>query len=240
LLGFAWRYERKRGHPLFRHWAGPQLDRLRKLVRIGAPAAGQIVLEVGAWNLSTFAAGYLTPVALATHAIALNYASISYMVPLGISAAAAVSVGHAVGAGDKERARRAGWLALALGTGFMLMAAVVFLVAPGPLIRLYTHDPRVLVVGPSLLWIAAAFQIFDGIQTVCTGALRGLGETRVPMFANLVGYWVMGLPLGFTLCFVLKWGIYGMWIGLTLALIVISCTLLLRWRRDSARFVLSR
>jgi MATE family multidrug resistance protein len=240
LLGFAWRYERKRGHPLFRHWAGPQLDRLRKLVRIGAPAAGQIVLEVGAWNLSTFAAGYLTPVALATHAIALNYASISYMVPLGISAAAAVSVGHAVGAGDKERARRAGWLALALGTGFMLMAAVVFLVAPGPLIRLYTHDPRVLVVGPSLLWIAAAFQIFDGIQTVCTGALRGLGETRVPMFANLVGYWVMGLPLGFTLCFVLRWGIYGMWIGLTLALIVISCTLLLRWRRDSARFVLSR
>jgi MATE family multidrug resistance protein len=239
LLGFAWRYERKRGHPLFRHWAGPQLDRLRKLVRIGAPAAGQIVLEVGAWNLSTFAAGYLTPVALATHAIALNYASVSYMVPLGVSAAAAVSVGHAVGAGDAARARRAGWLALALGTGFMLIAAVAFLVAPRPLISLYTRDPRVLAVGPSLLWIAAAFQIFDGIQTVCTGALRGLGETRVPMFANLVGYWVLGLPLGFILCFVFKWGIYGMWIGLTLALIIISITLLLRWRKDSTRFVLT-
>jgi MATE family multidrug resistance protein len=239
LLGFAWRYERERGHPLFRHWAGPQLDRLRKLVRIGAPAAGQIVLEVGAWNLSTFAAGYLTPVALATHAIALNYASVSYMVPLGVSAAAAVSVGHAVGAGDAARARRAGWLALALGTGFMLIAAVAFLVAPRPLISLYTRDPRVLAVGPSLLWIAAAFQIFDGIQTVCTGALRGLGETRVPMFANLVGYWVLGLPLGFILCFVFKWGIYGMWIGLTLALIIISITLLLRWRKDSTRFVLT-
>ena len=84
MLGFAWSYERTRGHPLFAHWAGPQLDRLRKLVRIGAPAAGQILLEVGAWNLSTFAAGYLTPVALATHTIALNYASISYMVPLGV------------------------------------------------------------------------------------------------------------------------------------------------------------
>ncbi len=240
LLVFAWRYERKRGHPLFRNWAGPQLDRLRKLVRIGAPAAGQIVLEVGAWNLSTFAAGYLTPVALATHSIALNYASISYMVPLGMSAAAAVSVGHAVGAGDMARARRAGWLALSLGTGFMLMAAVVFLVAPRPLIALYTTDPRVLAVGPSLLWIAAAFQIFDGIQTVSTGALRGLGETRVPMFANLIGYWVMGLPLGFTLCFVLKWGIYGMWIGLTLALIVISITLLLRWQKDSSRFAVAR
>ncbi len=239
LLAFAWRYERKRGHPLFRHWAGPQLARLRQLTRIGAPAAGQIVLEVGAWNLATFSAGWLTPVALATHTIALNYASLTYMVPLGVSAAAAVSVGHAVGAGDPARARRAGWLALALGTSFMLTAAVVFLVAPVPLIALYTRDPRVLAVGPSLLGVAAAFQIFDGIQTVSTGALRGLGETRVPMFANLVGYWVLGLPLGFTLCFLLHWGIYGLWIGLTLALVVIAATLLRRWRRDSASLLLA-
>src|SRR5580698_5417977 len=144
LIGFAWRYERKRGHPLFHHWAGPSLDRLRSLIRLGAPAAGQIVLEVSAWNLSTLSAGLLTPVALATHSIALNYASISYMVPLGVSAAAAVSVGHAVGAGDPHRARRAGWMAQALGAGFMLSAAVVFLVAPVPLIKLYTSDPRVL------------------------------------------------------------------------------------------------
>lgn len=239
MLGFAWRYERRRGHPLFRHWAGPELDRLRRMVRLGAPAAGQILLEVGAWNLSTFAAGYLTPVALATHTIALNYASISYMVPLGVSAAAAVSVGHAIGAGDPARARRAGWLAMALGTGFMLCAGVVFLIAPGPLIKLYTSDPRVLALGPALLWIAAAFQIFDGIQTVSTGALRGMGETRVPMYANLVGYWVMGLPLGFMLCFVLKWGVYGMWIGLTLSLVVIASTLLVRWHRDSTRMALA-
>jgi MATE family multidrug resistance protein len=239
LLGFAWRYERQRGHPLFRNWAGPSLSKLRQMVRLGFPAAGQIVLEVGAWNLATFSAGWLTPVALATHQIALNYAALTYMVPLGISAAAAVSVGHAVGAGDPERARRAGWLALAMGTGFMLLAAVVFLVAPVPLIELYTSDPRVLAVGPSLLWVAAAFQVFDGIQTVSTGALRGLGETRVPMLANLVGYWVLGLPLGFILCFVFRWGIYGLWIGLTLALIVIASTLLLRWRRDSTRMVLA-
>jgi MATE family multidrug resistance protein len=238
LLGFAWRYERKRGHPLFAHWAGLQVDRLRRLVRLGAPAAGQILLEVGAWNLSTFAAGYLTPVALATHTIALNYASISYMVPLGVSAAAAVSVGHAIGAGDPARARRAGWMALALGTGFMVCAGVVFLIAPRHLIVLYTNDARVLALGPSLLWIAAAFQIFDGIQTVSTGALRGLGETRVPMFANLVGYWIMGLPLGFILCFVLRWGVYGMWIGLTLSLVVIASTLLVRWNRDSGRMAL--
>jgi len=235
MLGFAWRYERKRGHPLFRHWAGPSLARIRELARLGVPAAGQIVLEVGAWNLATLSAGWLTPVALATHQIALNYASLTYMVPLGISAAAAVSVGHAVGAGDGARARRAGWLALGLGTSFMLLAAVVFLVAPGPLIALYTRDPQVMAVGPSLLGLAAAFQICDGIQTVSTGALRGLGETRVPMLANLVGYWVLGLPLGLGLCFLLHWGIYGLWIGLLLALFIIAATLLARWRRDAAR-----
>jgi MATE family multidrug resistance protein len=157
------------------------------------------------------------------------------MGPLGVSSAAAVTVGHAVGAGDPARARRAGWLALALGTGFMLLAAVVFLVAPRPLIALYTSDAQVMAVGPGLLLLAAAFQIFDGIQTVSTGALRGLGETRSPMVANLVGYWALGLPLGLALCFQLKWGIYGLWIGLTLALVVIASTLLVRWNRDSAR-----
>ena len=239
LIGFAWRYERSRGHPLFQHWARPSLLKIRQLSRLGAPAAGQIVLEVGAWNAATFAAGMLTPVALATHSIALQYASVTYMVPLGMSAAAAVSVGHAVGAGDPGRARRAGWLALGLGTGFMLFAAVVFLIVPRPLIMLYTQDPSVLVEGPTLLYVAAAFQIFDGIQTVSTGALRGLGETRVPMIANFVGYWIFGLPLGFFLCFGLHWGVYGLWIGLTLALIVIASMLLLRWRKDSARGVIN-
>jgi len=238
MLGFAWRYEQQRGHPLFRRWAAPNLVKIRELVQLGLPAAGQIVLEVGAWNLMTFSAGWLTPVELATHHIALNYASLTYMVPLGVASAAAVSVGHAVGAGDPARARRAGWMALGLGTSFMLLAALVFFVAPGPLIALYTRDPRVMAVGPSLLGLAAIFQIFDGIQTVSTGALRGLGETRVPMLANLVGYWVLGLPLGLTLCFVFHWGIYGLWIGLTAALILIATTLLARWRRDSARWAL--
>jgi MATE family multidrug resistance protein len=95
-----------------------------------------------------------------------------------------------------------------------------------------------MAVGPSLLGLAAAFQICDGIQTVSTGALRGLGETRIPMLANLVGYWVLGLPLGLTLCFVLRWGIYGLWIGLLVALFIIAATLLARWRRDSARLEL--
>jgi len=234
LIGFAWRYERRRGHPLFYHWAGPSLDRLRRLVSLGAPAAGQILLEVGAWNLATLAAGWLTPVALATHQIVLNYASVTYMVPLGVSAAAAVTVGHAVGAGDHERVRRAGWLALGLGTSFMLLAAIVFLVMPGPLIALYTSNPDVMALGMKLLWVVAAFELFDGIQTVSTGALRGLGKTRAPMLANFAGYWLLGLPLGLTLCFVFHWGIYGLWIGLLVALFVVAVSLLKRWKEDSA------
>jgi len=235
LLSFAWRYERTRGHPLFKHWAAPQFDRLRTLVRLGLPAAGQILMEVGGWSLATFGVGYLTPVALATHQIVLNYASMTYMVPLGISSAAAVSVGHAVGAGNAARARRAGWFSIGLGAGFMVLAAIVFLAFPRPLIELYTRDPRVMAVGPSLLAIAAAFQIFDGIQIVSTGSLRGLGETRIPMWANFVGYWILGLPLGFYLCFGLHQGIHGMWIGLTLALVVIALALIVRWNRDSLR-----
>jgi MATE family multidrug resistance protein len=235
LLGFAWRYERKRGHPLFRHWVGPSLARLKQLAKLGLPAAGQVLLEVGAWNLATFSAGWLTPVQLATHQIVLNYASLTFMVPLGVGSAAAVSVGQAVGAGDPERARRAGWLALGLGGGFMLLSATVFLAAPGPLIALYTSDPRVMALGTGLLRVVAAFQIFDGIQSVSTGALRGLGETRAPMLANLFGYFALGLPLGLTLCFVFHRGIYGLWIGLTLALIAIALALLLRWKLESAR-----
>lgn len=233
LLAFAWRYERRRGHPLFHHWAGPQWQRIRSLIRLGLPAAGQITLEVGAWNTATLAAGWVNPIALATHQIALNYASITYMVPLGISSAAAVSVGHAIGAKRFPTARRAAWIALALGTAFMLLAGLFFLLFPRPLIELYTADPRVLALGPSLLLIAAAFQVFDGIQTICTGALRGVGETRIPMFANFVGYWILGLPLGLLLCFPLHQGVHGLWIGLTLALVVISVTLLTRWSREA-------
>jgi len=233
LLGFAWRHERQRGHPLFRRWAAPNLMRLKELTRLSAPAAGQLLLEVGAWNVVTISAGWLTPAVLATHQIALNYVSLTYMVPLGIASAAAVSVGHAVGAGDMARARRDGWLALGLATAFMLLAAAVFFTFPVPLIALYTREPAVLAVGPSLLGLAAAFEIFDGIQAVSTGALRGLGQTRTPMLANLVGYWALGLPLGLVLCFTFHRGVYGLWIGLTVALIAIASTLLASWKRHS-------
>jgi multidrug resistance protein, MATE family len=238
LIFFAWQHERRRGHPLFSHWPAPHWQQLRTLILLGAPAAGQIVLEVGAFGVATLMAGRLTAEALAAHQIVLNCASTTFMVPLGMSAAAAVAVGHAIGAGDLPRARRAGWLALASGASFMALAACAFLALPQLILHIYTRDDTVVVLGTRLLMLAAAFQIFDGIQTVATGALRGAGETRQPMFVNLGGYWFFGLPLGYALCFHAQRGVFGIWIGLTISLIVIALYLLWEWAKRSRQMML--
>jgi len=140
LFWFAWRYEKQRGHPLFEHWAKPIWAEIRELLRLGAPTALQLLMEVGAFAAATVIAGKISPIALAAHQIALNYAATAYMVPLGISAAAAIAVGHAVGAGDTARARRDGWLAMGLAVAFMVVVAIFFLAMPGPLIALYTSE----------------------------------------------------------------------------------------------------
>jgi MATE family multidrug resistance protein len=235
LLYAAWKNENQRGHGLFEHWPGFQIERLKNLLQLGLPSAAQIVLEVGAFGAATIMAGSLTPDVLAAHQIVLNWASVTFMVPLGISAAAAVAVGHAVGAQRFGDARRLGWLGILCSVFFMSIAAAVFLLAPIPILHVYTHDAGVIHTGVQLLGLAAAFQIFDGVQAVATGSLRGLGETRLPMLANLLGYWVFGLPLGYLLCFRLHWGVEGLWMGLTTALIVISVIVLTKWSRESSR-----
>jgi MATE family multidrug resistance protein len=157
------------------------------------------------------------------------------MVPLGVSAAAAVAVGHAVGAGQAGRGRRAGWIAIGVGAGFMALAACAFVTAPKLILGVYTRDARVIGIGVKLLLVAAIFQIFDGIQIVSTGALRGLGKTRAPMLINLVGYWLLGLPLGYILCFHTGLGVYGVWIAMTGALILVAALVLGEWARESAK-----
>ena len=157
------------------------------------------------------------------------------MVPLGISSAAAVAVGQATGRRDRKLARRNGMISIGLACAFMLCAAAAFLLLPRPILRIYTHDPALLVTGAGLLAIAALFQLFDGIQTVATGALRGFGNTRSAMLINLAGYWLLGLPAGYALCFHYGLGIYGLWWGLTIALIVISLALIWVWQRESLK-----
>ena len=232
--------DKKHGFGLWQTSRRLELRRVRNLLALGFPAASQILFEIGVFAAVTAFCGKLGALPLAGHQIALNCAAFTFMVPLGMSSAAAVRVGNELGRAQRattaaERldalhsARRAGWMAILLGVGFMGCAAIVFLVAPRGLARIFTPNPPVIEMGAKLLLIAAAFQLFDGLQTVCTGALRGAGDTRTPMLANLIAYWVIGLPLGWVLCFKFGWGAQGLWIGLCLGLILIGTFLLWVW-----------
>jgi MATE family multidrug resistance protein len=205
--------------------------RLASLIRLGTPAAIQLLLEVGVFGLGTALAARLDPFSLAAHQIALTAASVTFMVPLGISSAGAVRVGQALGRRDPLAAGRAGWTALLLGAGFMLIPALGFVVLRFPLLRAFTKDDQVISIGASLLLVAAVFQLFDGVQIVATGALRGAGDTRTPMIWTLISYWALGLPVGYVFCFKAGWGVVGLWIGLSVGLVVIGVVLLVVWSR---------
>lgn len=209
-------------------------SRIWELLKLGSPAAGQILVEIGAFSGATALCAKLGAVPLSGHEIALNCAAFTFMVPYGISSAAAVRVGHELGRHDPDAARRAGWSAIALGVGFMACAGVVFVSIPKIIARAFSPDPAVVHVGAQLLLVAAAFQLFDGLQVVTTGALRGAGDTKTPMFANLVAYWFIGIPVGCFLCFYLGWGAVGIWVGLCAGLMIIGSTLLTVWHRKKA------
>jgi multidrug resistance protein, MATE family len=206
------------------------------LLNLGFPAASQIGVEIAVFALATMLIGKLGALALASHQIALNTVSLTYMVPLGISSAAAVRVGHALGRSDPHGASRAGWTALALGASFMTCMALALWLVPRYIVRVYTPDPSVIHAASALLFVGAFFQLFDGLQTVATGALRGAGDTRSPMICHLVYYWAIGLPVGAYLCFHVHWGAQGLWTGLCIALILIGSTLLYVWHRKERSF----
>lgn len=205
------------------------IDRIRRLVAIGAPAAMQVVLEVGVFAVATALAGRLDPVQSGSHQIALNIASLAFMIPLGLGSAAAVRVGYSFGAGRHDTAILAGWTALASGVVIMSTIGLVFFTWPVPLLTVFTRDARMIEIGVRLLAVAAAFQLFDGTQAIVTGILRGISETRMPMIVNVVGHWLLGLPVAYLLCFTLAWGVLGLWIGLSIGLIVAAVGLTGVW-----------
>jgi MATE family multidrug resistance protein len=215
-------------------WAGAvriDLHRVWALLKLGAPAATQILCEIGAFSAATALIAKLGAVPLSGHEIALNCAALTFMVPLGISSAAAVRVGQQLGRKDPAGARRAGWSAITLGASFMTCSGLVFVSFPTLIARLFSPDPMVIRTGAKLLLVAAAFQLFDGLQTVATGALRGAGDTKTPMLANFIAYWLIGIPAGYVLCFRLGWGALGVWIGLCGGLMIIGSGLLFAWSR---------
>jgi multidrug resistance protein, MATE family len=157
-------------------------------------------------------------------------ASFTFMVPLGIGSAAAIRVGQAIGARDIRAASHAGWIAILYGEAFMFCSGCCLFLFRRSIARMYTPESDVISAGALLLVVAAVFQLFDGMQVVATGALRGTGNTRTAMLANLFAYWVIGLPLGAWLCFRLKLGAVGMWMGLCLSLMIIGVALAVVWR----------
>jgi MATE family multidrug resistance protein len=236
LLAVIVHRERGRRPGLFDTPLRIEIARMRGLLSLGFPAASQVTLEVGVFAAATALAGKLAPASLAAHQIAINIIAFTFMVPLGVASAGAVRVGHAVGRLDGEGAARSGWTALLFGTLFMSCAAVVFLLAPRALIGAFTPDAGVIQTGVSLLLVGALFQLFDGVQGVATGVLRGLGDTRTPMLWNLAAHWFVGLPVGYVLCFQAGYGVIGLWWGLSLGLVICAVALLAVWARRARHF----
>ena len=213
------------------------LDRrpLERLLRLGGPIGLQQVLEFGVFGAAGLLMGLMGAVALASHQVALQLAALTFMVPVGVAQATSVLVGQAVGRVDPPAARRATGAGVLTGVGFMTLTAIAFLTIPEILARGFSNDARVVAAAAALFPVAGVFQVFDGLQVVTAGALRGVGDTRVPMLMNLIGFWFVGLPISAWLAFGRGAGPVGIWWGLAIGLGVVSVLLTLRVRRRFGR-----
>jgi MATE family multidrug resistance protein len=227
----VWWVDRRHGYGLRgAEWA-VDWARVRRLVRLGAPVGAQIFVEISIFAAVTALIGVMGPVPLSGHEIALNCVSTTFMVPFAISAAASVRVGQAVGRGAPAEASAAGWTGIGFGAAFMLAMSVVLVSMPARIAGGFTHDPVVIAAAVPLLLVGAAFQFFDGVQITATGALRGVGNTHAGLYVQVVGYWVIGLPVGWWLGFHRKMGAVGLWVGLCAGLMFAGVSLMTVWGR---------
>ncbi|MBP0494216.1 MATE family efflux transporter [Roseomonas indoligenes] len=216
------------------------MARLGRLVRLGLPIAAQMLLEIGLFSAVGLVMGSFGAQAVAAHAIALQIASTTFAVPLGLGQAATARVGLAIGAGRPWAARRAGWVAVLLAVAFMLPMALGMMLAPGALARLFL-DPaapdtaETAALAATLLFLAGLFQVSDGVQVVGAGALRGLHDTRAPMLIAAGGYWGLGFLAALALAFPAGLGPAGIWAGLVLGLAGVAGAMTWRWARLSRR-----
>jgi MATE family multidrug resistance protein len=208
-----------------------ELAPLWRMLRIGAPVGVQYLLEVGVFNAVALLMGVQATATLAAHQVAINLASFTFMLPLGIGAAAAVLVGQAIGRGDPAAARRAAAAALTAGLVASTCTTVLFLTVPTPLAMAYVREPGVVALAATLIPLAGVFQLVDGIQAVAGGALRGAADTRAAMLANIVGFWMVGLPIGLALAFRAGLGPRGLWWGLVIGLAAVAAVLVARLYR---------
>ena len=221
---------------IFGRWWAPDWPRMWTIARIGAPIALTITAEAGIFGAAAFLMGNIGASQLAAHTVALQIASLAFQVPFGVGQAATIRVGYFYGAGDRPGVGRAGWSAIAIGTAFMALTAILMIVMPRYLLAIYIDpwNPANAVLTAfalKYLVIAAAFQLFDGIQAVTAGALRGLHDTRVPMWIAIFSYWVPGIGTALLLGFATPLEGTGIWIGLAIGLTVAALLLGLRWAR---------
>jgi MATE family multidrug resistance protein len=223
----------RRYHLLGRFWR-PDWLRFREIWRLGLPIGVTMGFEGGVFAIAILLMGWIDEASVAAHAIALQVASLTFMVPMGLAQAATVRVGHAFGRGDPEGITRAGWTGFVLGTGFMAVMALLIYLFPEPLIGIFVtpsdaESLKVFDLAVGFLLIAAIFQIADGAQVVGAGMLRGLHDTKVPMFFAAFGYWVVGIGVGALLAFQYGWAGIGIWTGLATGLAVVAVMMLIRW-----------
>jgi len=210
---------------------------MARVFRLGWPIGGQLLAEVGLFAGSAVMVGWVGAVPLAAHGVALQLASLTFMIHLGLSQAATVRTGQALGRGDALGLRQGAVVAVALSAGLALLTSAVFWIAPEALLSLFIDPtdparPELIAVGTTLLALAAVFQIFDGAQVLAMGLLRGIQDTTVPMVIAAVSYWCVGLPVAYLLGFGLDWAQVGVWLGLVISLVVASFLLLARfWAR---------
>ncbi len=216
-------------------------DPLWRTIRMGVPIGLQLQLEIIAFAVIALLMGGMGTLQMAAHQVAINMASLTFMVPLGVASATAVRVGQAIGAGRSDAARRAASAGLIVGAAFMSITAALFIGLPRLLASVYTSVEEVVVLASLLIPIAGFFQIVDGIQVVSAGALRGAGDTRAPLVANLIGFWLIGLPASLLFGFHLGFGPEGLWWGLVVGLFTVAAFLLARmswkFRGEIARSV---
>jgi MATE family multidrug resistance protein len=206
---------------------------IKKLINIGLPSGFQYFLEVAAFAFAAIMIGWLGKAQLAAHQIAINLASITYMIILGISSAGTIRVGEAVGQKNIIQIRRAGFSALGIASILMIGFGIIFILFRNFLPTLYINEKEVVEVASQLLIIAALFQIFDGLQAVGIGVLRGLTDTKIPLLISFASYWVIGIPISILLGFYFKLGAVGIWIGLLFGLTSLGITLLYRFNIKS-------
>jgi len=218
--------------PFLSPWRPAALARapLLRTLQIGLPIGAQSTVEFSTFAAISVFAGWFGAEAIAGHQVAINLASLMFMVPMGFGSAAAVLVGHAIGEGDAPHARRVAASALACGAAFMAASALVLLGLPTLFAKIYTSVPGVVAVAASLIPIAGVFQVFDGIQVVAAGILRGAGDTRAAMLANVAGFWVIGMPVSLWLGFAAAGGVTGLWWGFVAGLAAVAVFLVMRVR----------